>query len=103
MLRPLYAAAVITIHVHSSKTGDGWECAVTVRGGTETHHRVHVSAGTLERLAPGATDPDELVRSSFAFLLDREPQSSILREFELPVICTYFPEYETAIRARPGD
>jgi len=37
------------------------------------------------------------VRRSFAFLLAREPRESILREFELPVIARYFPEYPKAI------
>ena len=35
----------------------------------------------------------ELVRDSFAFLLEREPATSILSRFSLDVIGTYFPEY----------
>jgi len=33
------------------------------------------------------------VRRSFAFLLAREPNTSILREFSLGTIEQYFPEY----------
>jgi hypothetical protein len=33
------------------------------------------------------------VQSSFEFLLEREPPSSILKTFELSVIERYFPEY----------
>lgn len=41
--------------------------------------------------------PEELVRKSFEFLLEREPKESILREFNLNVISKYFPEYEKEI------
>lgn len=39
----------------------------------------------------------DLVEASFAFLLEREPKESILREFDLTVIGRYFPEYEQEI------
>jgi hypothetical protein len=58
---------------------------------------VPVSRADLARLAPGASDPEDLVRRSFAFLLEREPKESILRRFELPLIGRYFPEYERTI------
>ena len=57
-----------------------------------------VATADLARLAPGATDPDDLVRRSFAFLLAREPKESILGRFDLPVIGRYFPEYERDIK-----
>jgi hypothetical protein len=37
---------------------------------------------------------EELVGDGFAFLLDREPKESILREFDLSVIKRYFPDYD---------
>jgi hypothetical protein len=67
-----------------------------------TSHTVSVTAATLARLAPGAGRPDELVRASFEFLLEREPREAILRTFDLPVIERYFPGYEAGIRARLG-
>ena len=45
-------------------------------------------------------DDDRLVRESFAFLLEREPPSSILKKFDLSVIATYFPDYPAEIRRR---
>lgn len=42
----------------------------------------------------------EVVRESFAFLLEREPATSILRRFSLDVISGYFPEYPTDMRRR---
>ena len=46
-------------------------------------HAVTVATADLERLDPGATDPTDLVRRSFEFLLEREPKESILRTFDL--------------------
>jgi hypothetical protein len=54
--------------------------------------------------ASGAVTPPrgELVRASFEFLLEREPATSILREFSLDVISRYFPGYPAEISARLG-
>jgi hypothetical protein len=65
--------------------------------GRSTTHIVNVSAADLARLAPGASDPVDLVRRSFAFLLAREPKESILARFDLPLIGHYFPAYEREI------
>jgi hypothetical protein len=78
----------------------GWACAVTLSDGRGTStHRVHVARRDLERLAPDATEPEDLVRRSFVFLLEREPRQSILAAFDLPLIGRYFPEYEATIIA----
>ena len=54
------------------------------------------------RLAPGASDPEDLVRASFGFPLDREGKESILPEFDLTVIGRYFPDFEREITRRQG-
>ena len=77
------------------------EYAVVVDAGRErTRHTVRVPQRLLAEL--GLTEAAEaaLVRESFAFLLEREPASAILREFELDVIARYFPEYPGEIGAR---
>jgi hypothetical protein len=90
---------MIEIDVTATATASGWACEVRVRDhGTISNHRVSVASGDLARLAPGAIDPEDLVRRSFEFLLQRESQHSILASFELPVIGRYFPEYEREIR-----
>jgi hypothetical protein len=84
----------------TKRTGsDGWTCRVRLidDDGSTTEHDVTVSREDLARLASGATDPTDLVRRSFAFLLEREPKESILRRFDLMVIARYFPEYERTI------
>ena len=74
---------------------------VNVRdGSTSTTHLVGAGAGVLERLGVGHADPEQVVRESFVFLLEREPASSILREFSLDVIARYFPEYPGELPAR---
>lgn len=69
-------------------------------GGRGTRHRVRVPAGLRDDLGLGEADEPRLLRASFEFLLEREPASAILSEFDLDVISDYFPEYPTEIRAR---
>jgi hypothetical protein len=86
------------IDVNCEPVAGGWACHVTVtEGSTSTHYEVTVGDADVFRLAPGAATPDDLVRRSFEFLLQREPKESILRRFELPVIGRYFPEYERTV------
>ncbi len=87
------------VHVACRAAEGGWTCDVRLTDERGTgHHEVRVSAADLDRLAPGATQPDDLVRRSVAFLLEREPRGSILRSFDLPAVGRYFPEYEATIR-----
>ena len=89
------------IAVKCNPNRGGWSCKVRLSDDTSaTDHVVRVGAAELGRLAPGATDPTDLVTRSFAFLLRREAKESILRSFDLPVIRRYFPDYERTITAR---
>jgi hypothetical protein len=85
------------IEVTATATGFGWMCEVRLRD-SDSVYRVSVRSEDLSRLAPGAADPEDLVRRSFDFLLLRESPDSILPTFELPLIGRYFPEYEGEIR-----
>jgi hypothetical protein len=76
-----------------------WAVGITTDDGV-TQHRVSVPGGLVSKLGLTSGDEERLVRESFGFLLEREPANAILREFSLDVIRTYFPEYETEIRAR---
>ena len=69
-----------------------------IEAGSETTHDLTVSPNDYARLASGKVEPEELVRRSFEFLLQREPKESILTRFDLSVISRYFPEYERAIK-----
>ncbi len=68
-----------------------WTFNIEVDGSA---HIVTVPKEYWKKLTQGQEEPESLVRRSFEFLLAREPKESILREFELPVIQRYFPEYE---------
>ena len=78
----------------------GWQCSVTIGDDHRTTtHEVSVDRETLDDLAPGVT-PEELVRTSFEFLLEREPRESIMRSFELPIIGRFFGDYRDEIQRR---
>ncbi len=76
---------------------------VTVESRTTTTHRVMVTPQVYQKLTGGEVPAETLVEKSFEFLLQREPNTSILRSFDLPVIGRYFPEYEETIRKMLGD
>lgn len=77
------------------------EFEVRVReDGRETTHGVTVPEGLIRELQFPEDDLEGVVRESFRFLLEREPASSILPEFSLDVIPTYFPEYKEELRKR---
>jgi hypothetical protein len=81
-----------------STGGAVYRVTVTQGRGTTTHD-VTVTAEDVARYAPGAT-PERLLEASFEFLLEREPASSILSRFALPVIERYFPDYPREIGRR---
>jgi hypothetical protein len=74
---------------------------VTVSGeGVETSHKVSVPETLIDDLALPEVDRETLVKESFEFLLEREPPTSILREFPLTTIADYFPDYLDELRRR---
>ena len=85
-------------------TGEGPAYRVAVRdGATDTTHTVTVTPEALAMTQWADADAAALVKASFAFLLEREPASSILRRFNLEVIARYFPEYPAEMARRaPG-
>jgi hypothetical protein len=84
------------IHVNVRETPDGWVADVMVSGERTTSHRVKVSRAEHDHFGGG--EVASLVLRSFEFLLEREPNTRVLREFDLSVIERYFPEYAAAIR-----
>jgi hypothetical protein len=70
---------------------------VTVADKSTTTHEVRVQADYALKLTAGKISTLQLLKKSFEFLLEREPNTSILRSFDLSVISRYFPEYERII------
>ncbi len=67
---------------------------VKVSAPTSTEHRVTMTRAYRRPIFISKKTKKEIVSRSFAFLLEREPNSSIMRTFDLPVIQRYFSEYE---------
>ena len=67
---------------------------VKVNAATSTEHRVTLTDAYWEQVWNSRLPKKEIIARSFAFLLERESNSSILRSFDLPVIQRYFSEYE---------
>ena len=75
---------------------------VVVDGKTETRHRVHMSPEYYRKLCGGTMTQEWVLIQAFRFLLEREPNTSILAEFDLPLIGRYFPEFEQDMERRLG-
>ena len=71
---------------------------LTVSGQTTTQHVVTVTDSAHQELTNGQATKEELLDFSFKFLLDREPNTSILSSFEIMVIAQYFHEYPSKVR-----
>lgn len=81
--------------------GDVYEVAV-LHNGVDTVHRVQVTEAERERFGGPDAGAEILLQKSFEFLLEREPNTAILRSFALSDILAYFPEYEREIHKRLG-
>ena len=66
---------------------------ITVKADKLTKHVVSVTDQMLLNLTNNKISKEELLNFSFNFLLEREPNTSILSKFEIIVISKYFPEY----------
>jgi len=69
-------------------------------GDVTTSHQVTVPESLLDDLNLVDADEETVVRESFAFLLEREPATSIMKEFSLDVIPRYFPDYSEELSRR---
>ena len=74
------------------------EFQVTVNAKNSTSHNVTLTDDTHKNLTNGKVSKKELIEFSFKFLLEREPNTSILPSFELSVISGYFPEYVKTVK-----
>jgi hypothetical protein len=83
--------------IEVEKKGDLEFRVRVIEAGSETTHDVTLNPSDYTRLTGGKVAPEELVRRSFEFLLERESKESILTRFDLSVISRYFPGYEREI------
>ena len=66
---------------------------ITVKANQLTKHVVSVTDQMLLNLTNNKISKEELLNFSFNFLLEREPNTSILSKFDIILISKYFPEY----------
>ena len=75
---------------------------VVVSGDVETTHRVRMSPDYYRKLSGAQFTHEWVLVQAFQFLLEREPNTSILKEFDLTAINRYFPEFEDEMATRLG-
>jgi len=71
---------------------------VTVNKESTTEHLVLLNDNFYQSITNGKVTKKDLIIKSFEFLLLRESNQSILKEFNLEVINQYFPEYNNVIK-----
>ena len=71
---------------------------VTVADSMITTHEVTVTDQSLTDLTDNKVTKEQFLKLSFNFLLDREPNTSILSKFDINVISKYFSDYRFEVR-----
>ena len=71
---------------------------VTVNKESTTEHLVLLNDNFYQSITNGKITKKDLIIKSIEFLLLRESNQSILKEFNLEVINQYFPEYNNEIK-----
>jgi hypothetical protein len=89
-------ANVVTV----TKEGPHGYLVEVVVGNSATTHHVEVPAGLAAEIGGAGTSEERLVEESFSYLLEREPNTSILRKFSLDQIGDYFPRWASDLKKR---
>ena len=71
---------------------------VTVVETSTTTHTVTVTDQSLTDLTDDKVTKTQLLKFSFRFILEREPNTSILSSFDINVISRYFSDYKDEVR-----
>ena len=71
---------------------------VEVSDNVKSSHNVVISDKVHQELTNSMISKYELLEKSFTFLLDREPNTSILTNFEIQIISHYFSDYTNCVR-----
>lgn len=79
----------------ATETDSGWSYKVKLNeGGSQQQYSVTLSRSDYERWSNTQVQPEKVIRAAFDFLLEREPASAILSQFDCSVIRRYFPEVD---------
>ena len=88
------------IEIETTEKPHGWLFHVTIDERRRTSHDITLTKNDYYRLTAGRCTALKLIEKSVKFLLEREPNTAILRSFNLPDIAKYFPEYEAEINKK---
>ena len=80
----------MTISV-TAKSQDTFEVVVITQ--STTTHSVTVTDAIHTKLTNGKISKETLLEKSFEFLLEREPNTSVLSQLKIEVVSQYFPDY----------
>lgn len=72
----------------------GWTYEVQVEDSRTHQYTVTLSWSDYDLWSHGRIAPERVIKAAFEFLLEREPASAILQEFDCAVIRRYFPEVD---------
>ena len=72
---------------------------VSIKDNIDTCHLVTLKDEIFQKLTQKKITKKKLINLSFEFLLKKEKNTQILREFELQVISEYFPDYMENIKS----
>jgi len=79
----------------ATETGNGWSYQVKLDQGSSQHqYSVTLSRSDYDQWSNGQVQPEQVIKAAFDFLLEREPASAILSQFDCSVIRRYFPEVD---------
>ena len=73
---------------------------VVVQGESETVHRVSMSQAYYRDLCGATVTHEYVLVQAFRFLLEREPNTAILSEFDVADIPSYFEDFEAVLKDR---
>ena len=79
------------------KKTDSNHFSIKISNNTITTHNIILDDDDYFKYSLKNISREKLVEASFKFLLDREPNTSILENFNLKIINNYFPEYNKKI------
>ena len=72
--------------------------AVSIESSINSNHIVTLNDDIHNEMTKGFKSKEELILFSFKFLLERENNTSILSNFNLEIIQSYFPKYKNEIQ-----
>ena len=72
---------------------------VSIKDNIDTCHLVTLKDEIFQKLTKKKITKEKLINLSFEFLLKKEKNTQILREFELQVISQYFSDYMENIKS----